>query len=298
VTGPQPAGPPQPPVPAGLPSVFWLGGGPGSGKTTVAAAVARRLDLRLYPVDGHTYEHLGRAEAGGYPLHARLAAMTPGQRRAGTPEELAGRFVAASAERVRMIYEDLLALGSGPTVVVEGPQLFPGLVAPAMRSREHGLWLLPTAEFGRRGVERRGLSARGTATDQEFGRRLRRDVLLTGINREQAAARNLRVADVDGGRGVAEMVATVARQLARLPGGVIRATDGRQRQQIRRAENAVAVRQLLAWWRDMGPDRMPGAPVFAFSCECESPGCEQVVGLPVTEYQRRSVGAPVTAHSA
>ena len=33
----------------------------------------------------------------------------------------------------------------------------------------------------------------------------------------------------------------------------------------------------------MGPDRMPDAPVFPFSCECDSLGCEQVVVLPVTE---------------
>lgn len=290
--------PTEPPAPHGLPSVFWLGGGPGAGKTTVARTVARRLDLRLYPVDGYTYAHLARAAAGGYPLHAEVAAMTPEQRWAGTPAELAARFVASSAERVKMICEDLLALGSGPTVVVEGPQLFPDLVAPVLESREHGLWLLPTAEFGRRGVERRGLSARTTATDEGFSRRLRRDVLLTQVNRDQAAARNLRVADVDGARGVAELAEAVAGQLARLPGGLIRAANGAQRQQIRRAENAAAVRQVLAWWQDMGPARMPGEPVFPFSCECAGMGCEQVVSLPVTEYRRRSSGAPVVAHSA
>jgi len=34
-------------------NVFWLGGC-GSGKTTIARVLTRRLDLRLYPVDGYT----------------------------------------------------------------------------------------------------------------------------------------------------------------------------------------------------------------------------------------------------
>lgn len=55
-----------------------------------------------------------------------------------------------------MVLDDLRTLGSGPTVVVEGPQLFPDLVAPALVTPEHGLWLLPTPEFGRRGAAGRG----------------------------------------------------------------------------------------------------------------------------------------------
>jgi len=38
-------------------NVFWLGGGCGSGKTTIARVLIRRLDLRLYPVDGYTCAH-------------------------------------------------------------------------------------------------------------------------------------------------------------------------------------------------------------------------------------------------
>lgn len=74
-------------------------------------------------------------------------------------------------------------------------RLFPGLVAPALESPGHGLWLLPTPEFGRRGVRGRGPAQ---ATDAQQSRRYRRDVLLTEIHRRQAAAHGLRVAVVDG----------------------------------------------------------------------------------------------------
>jgi hypothetical protein len=286
------------PQPLGLPSTFWLGGGSGAGKTTVARAVVRRLDLRLYPVDGYTYAHLDRGLTGDYPLHRALAAMTPEQRWRSDPEELAARFAATSTERLEMIRDDLRAMGRGPTVVVEGPQLFPDLVAGLLESREHGLWLLPTEEFARRGVTQRGLSARGSATDAQMERRHRRDIILTRLNRRQAAAHGLRTAEVDGRRSVAETVAAVAGQLERLPGGLIRAASGAELQQIRRAENAVVVRQLHGWWQDLGPERMPDPPVFPFSCECEYRGCERIMRLPVSEYQRRSATGPVVAPTA
>ncbi len=58
------------------------------------------------------------------------------------------------------------------------------------------------------------------------------------------------------------------------------------------------VRQLLGWWADLGPSRMPEPPVFRFSCECELRGCTQLIALPVTEYQRFSACGPVVADAA
>ncbi len=127
-----------------MPNVFWLGGGCGSGKTTIARVVTRRLDLRLYPVDGYTYAHAERSKRGGFLLNQAVAELTPEQRWARTPAELAGWFAAGAAERLEMILADLRDLGPGPTVVAEGPQLFPDLIAPLMQTPEYGLWLLPT----------------------------------------------------------------------------------------------------------------------------------------------------------
>ncbi|MGD0701489.1 MAG: hypothetical protein ABSA02_16595 [Trebonia sp.] len=274
-----------------MPGIFWLGGGSGSGKTTVALAVCRRLDLRLYPVDSYTYAHARRAESGAYPLMRAVNAMTPAQRQEGTPAELAELFTATSAERLTMILDDVRALGDGPTILVEGPQLFPDYVAPLLGAPEHGLWLLPSPDFARSGIARRFAQVPAA-----LERRYTRDVLLTELNRRQAAARGLPVLEVDGSLSADATVALVSRQIARLP-GLTRATSGPERQRIRRAENAAVVCQLLAWWEEaIGRDRMPDGPMFPFSCECELLGCEQTAKVSVTEYQRRSAGGPITAH--
>jgi hypothetical protein len=271
--------------------VFWLGGGCGSGKTTAARWTALRLDLRFYPLDGHNYVHTRRAASGGYPLTLAVSRQSGADMWRQDAATLAESFAAVSAERVQMACADLRALGPGPTVIVEGPQLFPSLVAGLMRSPRHGLWLLPTAEFGYRGVVERG-AGRPEATGQ---RRLERDALLTQMHRAQATDLGLPVLDVDGSLSLAQMVDLVANRVTSVPGGITRAADDGERQRIRQAENAMHVRQLLGWWADMGPARMPPPPAFPFSCECGHPGCTRLIPLPVTEYERRSAAGPVTS---
>ena len=184
-----------------------------------------------------------------------------------------------------MVLADLHDLGPGPTVVAEGPQLFPDLVAPLMQTPEHGLWLLPTPEFGQQGVAgRRAGGLRGEAAQ----RRRDRDALLTETNRRQVVRRGLPSADVDGSRSLADTIDMVADRLQSLPGGLVRAADGLQRRRIRQAENAVVVGQLLGWWADLGPEQMPDVPRSRSSGECETAGCEQTVTMSVVEYQRGS----------
>jgi hypothetical protein len=288
------AGPAAQPEPsalaADLPTAFWLGGGSGSGKTTAARSAALRLDLRFYPLDGHNYVHARRAASGGYPLTlavSRQSAADMWNQDAGT---LADSFAAVSAERIQMACADLRALDPGPTVVVEGPQLFPNLVGPLMRTPLHGLWLLPTAEFGYRGVVERG-GGRPEATGR---RRLERDVLLTQMHRQQATELGLPVLDVNGSLSLAEMADLVADRVTSVPGGITPAADDRERQRIRQEENAMHVQQLLGWWAYVGQSRMPQPPAFSFSCECGQPGCMHLIRLPVTEYERRSAAGPVT----
>jgi hypothetical protein len=160
-----------------------------------------------------------------------------------------------------------------------------------MQSPEHGLWLLPTPEFAHQGVS--GRRAAGL-TGEAARRRRDRDVLLTEMNRLQVKRHGLPSAHVDGNRSLADTADMVTERLQHLPGGLIRARAGAQLRRIRQAENAVVVRQLLGWWADLGPEQMPDAPPFPFSCECGNQGCEQTVTMSVTEYQRCSAEGPVT----
>lgn len=108
-----------------LSHVLWIGGGPQSGKSSIARALARRFDLQLYAVDEHTAAH--------EPRMPTLVAA-----------DSVDAFLAASRHRFRLVLEDLAALPPAPAAIVEGVQLLPTSVAAVLRDPGHALFLLPT----------------------------------------------------------------------------------------------------------------------------------------------------------
>lgn len=170
------------------------------------------------------------------------------------PEDLVERFVAHAHERWPLVLEDLAALPSSPAAIAEGPHLLPELV-PA---ESQAVFLAPTEERIRETRAERG--SRPVVAD--------RDVLL---------ARRISGLPVD--RPLAEMVELVASRFAL--DGLPRDAD---RPAIRRVENDVLARQLRLW------PGYGGWPV-PFACECDTPGCAEMVELTLAGYDALSAGA-------
>jgi hypothetical protein len=232
-----------------LAHVLFVGGGPGSGKSSISRALACRWDLQLYNVDHRTYDHAGR-----------LGGHTPDWSR--TPEELVADFVEYSHARWPLVLEDLAALPDSPAAIVEGPFVLPELVPVGAQA----VFLLPPEEQIRRVRAERG--TRPVVTE--------RDVLLAA--RIADAAEHVVVVD----RPLDEMIERVADVFSLE--GLPRAVD---RPAIRRFENDVLARQVRLF-RASG-DAPPGddRPV-PFACECDVPGCADLVEVTLADYDALS----------
>ncbi len=137
--------------------VYWLGGGSGAGKSTVARRLARVHGLQVHATDDTMRRHaalLSREEA---PYLAAFLAMDPDERWSRrTPGTMLDTFHWYRGEGFRLVVEDLLALPPEPPVVVEGFRLLPRLVAPLLAEPARGVWLLPTPEFRQAAFKSRG----------------------------------------------------------------------------------------------------------------------------------------------
>jgi 2-phosphoglycerate kinase len=139
-----------------LAHVYWIGGGSGAGKSTIARWVAERHGLRLYATDDVMPDHARRCAPEDCPLLAAFAAMDMDERWLNRPPEtMLETFHWFKGEGFHLIVEDLLRLRGTSGVVVEGFRLLPRLVKPLLPAPNHAVWLLPTPEFRRAAFESR-----------------------------------------------------------------------------------------------------------------------------------------------
>jgi 2-phosphoglycerate kinase len=180
--------------------VYWIGGGSGGGKSTVAARIAERYDLDLYSTDDAMGDHVRRSAPGDTPYLQRFLAMDMDERWVTrSPVTMLETFHWYRGEGFGLIVDDLRAHSSG--VVVEGFRLLPELVAPLLPDRRRAVWLLPTPEFRRAAFESRGglwqIAGRTGDPERALRNLLDRDRMFTERLEASATALGLTVVPVD-----------------------------------------------------------------------------------------------------
>jgi 2-phosphoglycerate kinase len=205
-------------LPARLRHVWWIGGGSGAGKSTVARQLAADYGLRLYHTDDKMAEHVGRAIPADAPLLQAFLSMDMDERWANrSPTMMLKTFPWFQSEGFELILDDLLALPEEPPILVEGFRLLPRLVAPLLSGPNQAIWLVPTPDFRRRAFDSRGFTweiPRKTSNpEQALTNLLIRDQLFTDQVIEEATALHLCLIEVDGQQSVEEVTERVAQIL-------------------------------------------------------------------------------------
>jgi hypothetical protein len=138
-------------------NVYWIGGAPGAGKSTIARRIAARCGLELYATDDVMADHARRSTAADAPYLERFKAMDMDERwLTRSPETMLETFHWFRGEGFPLIVEDLLRRPAGTPVVAEGFRLLPHLVMPLLEKVNHAVWLLPTPAFRDAALASRG----------------------------------------------------------------------------------------------------------------------------------------------
>jgi hypothetical protein len=242
--------------------VLWIGGPPGSGKTTIATRIARRHGLRWYGADTRTWAHRDRALREGHPAAATWESLTPEERWVkSSPAEMFE--MSLHRERGQMILDDLRRLPGSPLIVAEGSTVSPSGVV----DRSRAVWLLPSPEFQQERLEERGLDPGPT----ELYR-----LLSAEIDRE-AREQGMPVLAVDRSRSIDATVDAVERLFAdALAAGPVAETLAERRALLREANQAI-VAQVRGYYDRAWAEGDASAVVRRFLCECGDPACSLTV---------------------
>jgi NAD(P)-dependent dehydrogenase (short-subunit alcohol dehydrogenase family) len=184
--------------------VYWIGGGSGAGKSTIARRLAERHGWRLYATDDVMADHARRTTAEEAPfLHAFMAMDMDERWVDRSPRTMLETFPWFRGEAFDLIVEDLARMPTGTPVVVEGFRLLPHLVEPLLPGPGHAVWLLPTPEFRQfaftsRATPEGGFTRRTGDPARADHNIAVRDALFTERLREETARLGLPAVTVDG----------------------------------------------------------------------------------------------------
>ncbi|MDX3383278.1 hypothetical protein PV682_17655 [Streptomyces niveiscabiei] len=188
---------------ARLRHVYWIGGSPGAGKSTIARGLAVRQGLRLYVTDDTMPDHAERTTPRQAPFLHEFMAMSMDERWVDrSPRTMFETFHWYRGEGFGLIVEDLLRLPRDRPVIVEGFRLLPHLVHPLLPAAHHAVWLLPTPAFREAAVSGRSAPGEGfvwrTSDPEKAARNLaERDAMFVERLEEETGRLHLPVVRVD-----------------------------------------------------------------------------------------------------
>lgn len=197
-----------------LSHVYWIGGSPCAGKSTVAQALADQYNLHYYPCDGWFAEHQRRADPAQQPTLQRLASLSCDEIWLPPVAEQVARVQAIYREEFAMILNDLCALPTDRPILAEGAALMPPLVFPYLHERRQAIWLTPTPTFQRTHYAQRpwihAVLHSCTASVQAFQNWMARDEAYAHWINGQTTGVGLQLLQVDGQQSLSEMAELVA----------------------------------------------------------------------------------------
>ena len=195
--------------------LYWLGGSPCAGKSSMAARLAAQYDLRVYAVDAALPRQIEHLTPAAQPVLYKWTHTPWDALWMQPPAVLLAEAIAAYREHCRLVVAEVSALPQDRPVLVEGTCLTPDGVAAHLADPRHGLWVVPTEPFQRAHYPRRGPFVQFILNQcrdpaQALTNWMDRDVAFARWVAQEAAGRGYRVLVVDGSRTIADHAAQVA----------------------------------------------------------------------------------------
>lgn len=197
--------------------VYWMGGSPCAGKTTIAQIIAQEYGWQVYHIDRHVESYLNRAEPEKHPFLTSYTQIGLQKFLPLPPEDQLERVKNMSTEQFQFILEDIAEMASDKPILVEGANMRVEDVASMMADTSHAIWLVPTEAFQLEVYPRRGTWVHDVlrhhfAEDERvdvFERWMQRDILMAQWTAAQARLHNIQVILVDGEKSLLENAETV-----------------------------------------------------------------------------------------
>jgi 2-phosphoglycerate kinase len=197
--------------------VYWLGGSPCAGKSSIGALLAHEFGLQVFSVDeAFSQKHRHHLDLRKQPTLHKWVTSPWADLWVQPADVLLAEAKAAYREHFELILEDVSQIPDASQILVEGTALLPDRVSSLQVTHHRAIWLVPTEEFQRTHYPSRGnwvhdILEQCHDPDQALQKWMDRDVAFAKWVVDRTQALGYRVLEIDGTRGIEEYATLVAR---------------------------------------------------------------------------------------
>jgi hypothetical protein len=204
-----------------LSRVFWIGGSPCSGKSTVTEALAAATGYPVYRCDDAYYRHQHLVTAEAQPVYHRLRHLSVDALWMRPVDAQIAEELTLYREEFPFILADLAELTAAGPVLAEGAAQLPELLAGIGIDPHRAIWMVPTEPFQREQYARRDWRHEVLADcidpEAAWQHWMARDAGFARAVAADAARLGYRVLTTDGSVPIPETIATVSAWLGLSP---------------------------------------------------------------------------------
>lgn len=191
-----------------LANVYWMGGSPCSGKTSIARVLVKKHGFQYYDCDEAFWRHNEKVTPERQPVFYRVLHLSSEDLWMRPVDQQISEEITIYQEEFLLILEDLMALPRSQPVLAEGAALMPEYVAPLLNDPHRAIWIVPTAEFQLKHYSQRewatGIVKSTSDPQKAFQNWMERDIQFARFVQQEAEQRGMRVMVVDGAASIAE----------------------------------------------------------------------------------------------
>lgn len=195
-------------------NIYYIGGSPCSGKSTVAEILSEQYDLYYFKVDDFLDSYTKQGALKGYPVCRKQVELTPDQIWMRDPVLQCREELIYYEEVFEFIERDLEQIKNVNGVITEGAAYVPGLIRDAQIPENRYLSITPTKEFQLFHFRKRTFVPyilRGCSNmEKAFDNWMERDILFAGEVRKQCGETGYTSVINDGSMEIAGMADLVA----------------------------------------------------------------------------------------
>jgi 2-phosphoglycerate kinase len=128
-------------------NIYYIGGSPCCGKSTVAEKMAKTFGFYYFKVDDLLNEYMIRGTAAGNPFLAKMAAMSPEETWMRNPKIQKEEELEYYRQVYGFVCRDLERIQTADGIITEGAAYLPELMKQSGVDCRHYLCMTPTRDF-------------------------------------------------------------------------------------------------------------------------------------------------------